>query len=310
MGGGREAQQWYGGPGHVSRPATVGGSVRSGVVGGPTGGPGYPRLVIGGVTAQHHDVAMQLISATSEPARRPLGPLVSGTLVGVTLVAGGLSLAYLAFATPLMMLVLPSGRVGPSQMAAGMVVMGMALVAPATFVAVGTSRLARTIASLRPRAGRVSTFETLVKSLPPEVVGASNVTLYDGRTIPSLLVGPFGVVVLRDAPRASVSRVSGSSWEIRTRAGWVPIENPMERATRDAERVRHWLSHDDRDFLVKTYAAVVAGDDRPLERSATCAVLKVGQLPAFIASLPVQRSLTQSRQDGILDQIREAVGGA
>jgi hypothetical protein len=253
---------------------------------------------------------MQLISATSAPVRRPVGSIVSGTLVGATLVAGGLSLAYLAVATPLLVLLLPSGRLGPSQMATGMVVMGMVLVAPTTFVAVGTSRLARTIASLRPRFGRGTTLEELAPSLPADVVGASNVTLYDGRTIPGMLIGPFGVIVLRDAPPSTVSRVSGSTWELRTRAGWAPIENPMERASRDAERVRHWLSHDDRDFLVKTYAAVMSGDDRSLERSATCAVLKPGQLPAFIASLPAQRSLTPSRLDGILEQVREAVGGA
>jgi len=253
---------------------------------------------------------MQLISTTTAPARRPIGPIVVATLVGAVLVAGGLSLAYLAFATPLLGLILPSGRLEPGQMATGMVVMAAALVAPATFVAVGTNRLAKLLASLRRRAGRQTTMEQLAASLPPDVVAASDVTLPDGRTIPGLLVGPFGVIVLREAPPSAVTRVSGSHWEVRTSQGWAPIENPLDRASRDAERVRHWLAHDDRDFLVKTYAAVIASANVSLARSATCAILTIEQVPAFITSLPAQRSLTTSRREGIVGQIREAVEGA
>ena len=253
---------------------------------------------------------MQLISAASAPPRRQFGAIVSGTLVGAILVAGGLSLAYLAFATPMLGMLLPSGRLDPGRMTAGMVVMALALIAPVTFVAVGTTRLARLLASLRSRRDQGATLDRLAPILPSDVVGASDVTLYDGRTVPVLLVGAFGVVVLRDAPRAGISRVTGSTWELRTAAGWAPTENPMERASRDADRVRQWLSHDDRDFLVKTYAAVLAPAERGLPRSASCAVLSMEQLPAFLASLPAQRSLTSSRLDGILDQIRGAVGAA
>lgn len=253
---------------------------------------------------------MRLVSTAAAPARQPIGSIVSGTLVGGTLVAGGLSLAYLAFATPLLGMLLPNGRLGPGQMATGMVVMALALVAPTTFVAVGTNRLAKLVASVRQRTSRRTALDQLAASLPPDVVGASGVTLYDGRTIPGLLVGPFGVVVVREAPSSAITRFTGSHWELRTSAGWMPIENPLERATRDAERVRHWLSHDDRDFLVKTYAAVIAPAETSLARSPSCAVLTIDQMPAFIASLPAQRSLTTSRREGILDQIRGAIKGA
>jgi hypothetical protein len=253
---------------------------------------------------------MQLISATSGPVRRPVGSIVSGTLVGAILVAGGLSLAYLVFTTPLLSMILPSGRTGPGQVVTGIVVMAMALVAPLVFVAVGTTRLARLLASLRPRPSDRSALERLADSLPADVVGASDVPLYDGRTIPALLIGPFGVIVLREAPSPSMTRINGGAWEARTRAGWIPIENPMERAVRDAERVRHWLSHDDRDFLVKTYAAVIARPGQDLARSAACAVLTSDQLPSFITSLPAQRSLTGPRLDDVLEQVREAVVAA
>lgn len=262
---------------------------------------------MGSASASPYAAVMQLISAGSAPARRPVGSIVSGTLVGATLVAGGLSLAYLALATPLLMALLPSGRLDAGAMVSGMIVMAVALVAPITFIAVGTSRLAKLIASLRPRPTHRTTLERLAATLPPEVVGASDVTLYDGRTIPALLVGPFGAIILREPPRAGVSRFSGAVWEIRTSAGWAPMENPLERAARDAERVRQWLSHDDRDFLVKTYAVVIAAAERGIARSAACAVVSAEQLPAFIASLPAQRSLSPSRLDAIADEVREAV---
>lgn len=250
---------------------------------------------------------MQLISAGSASVRRPVGAIVSGTLVGATLVAGGLSLAYLALATPLLLALLPSGRLDAGDMVTGMIVMAVALVAPIVFVAVGTTRLAKLLASLRPRPTHRTTLEQLAPTLPPEVIGASDVTLYDGRTVPALLIGPFGAIVLREAPRASVSRSNGPTWEIRTSGGWAPMENPLERASRDAERVRQWLSHDDRDFLVKTYALVIAPADRGIARSASCAVVSADRLAAFIASLPAQRSLSPSRLDAIAEQVREAV---
>jgi len=253
---------------------------------------------------------MQLITATAGTYRRPVRPIVSGTLVGATLVAGGLSLAYLAFATPMLEWLLPRGRTGPAQVIFGMVVMALALVAPLTFIAVGTNRLARLFTSLRPRESDRTALERLADSLPADVVGASDVPLGDGRNIPVLLIGPFGAIVLREAPSPSMTRVSGTAWEARTRSGWIPIENPIERASRDAERVRHWLSHDDRDFLVKTYAVVVTRHGQTLERSATCAVVSADELPGFVASLPAQRSLTGSRLADVLDQVREAVAGA
>lgn len=264
-------------------------------------------MAIGAPLSRHDDGAMQLISEASAPARRPVGRIVSATLVGAILVAGGLALAYVAFATPMFASLLPSGRLEPGQMATGMVVMATALVAPITFVAIGTNRLARLLAALRPSSARLGVLEQLVQSLSPDVTGAADVPLYDGRTIPAMLIGPFGVIVLREAPPAHLTRVSGSSWELRTPAGWAPIESPVERAARDADRVRQWLSHDDRDFLVKTYAAVIAATERSLTRSAACTILTIEQVPAFIASLPAQRSLTVSRREGILDQVREAV---
>ena len=87
-----------------------------------------------------------------------------------------------------------------------------------------------------------------------------------------LVIGPFGAAVIRELPPAAVTRVRGDNWQVRDgREGWIALENPLERATRDAERVRHWLTEDD-DFLVKVYSAVV-GPDPTIARTPDCAVL-------------------------------------
>ncbi len=82
------------------------------------------------------------------------------------------------------------------------------------------------------------------------------------------------------------------------------MENPLERATRDAERVRRWLTEDD-DYLVKVYSAVV-GPDPAIARTAACAVLTPDQLAAWIAALPAQRGLTPGRRSRVLDLVRAA----
>ena len=76
-------------------------------------------------------------------------------------------------------------------------------------------------------------------------------------------------------------------------------------AARDAERVRRWLGHDDADFVVKVYAAVV-GPAPTVDRTAGCAVLTPDQLGSWIAALPAQRSLTTGRRELILDLVRDA----
>jgi hypothetical protein len=68
---------------------------------------------------------------------------------------------------------------------------------------------------------------------------------------------------------------------------------------RDAERVRRWLAAADLEFVVRVYAALVV-DDRALQRSPTCAVISSEQIPAWIGSLPLQRTLTAGRRGRLL----------
>jgi hypothetical protein len=248
--------------------------------------------------------AMDVISPSRPQSRATLVPMMSGTVLGALFIVGGLALAYVAFATPFLGLALPSGRPDPIQIAIGITIWAVALVAPAAFVLAGASRLARNLASARGRSPRRSVALKELESLPDGITVASGLTLPDGRGLSDLVIGPFGAAVIRELPPAAVTRIQGESWQVRGARGWISLENPLERATRDAERVRHWLTADD-DYLLRVYSAVV-GPDPATERTTACAVLTPDQLAAWIAALPAQRGLTQGRHSRVLDLVRAA----
>ena len=249
---------------------------------------------------------MDVISPSRPQTRATLIPMMSGTVLGALLIVGGLALAYVAFATPFLGLALPSGRPDAIQTAIGITIWAVALVAPAGFVLAGANRLARNLASARSRAPRRSIALKELNSLPDDITVASGLTLSDGRGVSELVIGPFGAAVVRELPPSAVTRIQGDHWQVRGARGWISLENPVERATRDAERVRRWLTEDD-DFLVKVYSAVV-GPDPAIARTAGCAVLTPDQLAAWIAALPAQRGLTPGRHSRVLDLVRAAAG--
>ena len=97
------------------------------------------------------------------------------------------------------------------------------------------------------------------------------------------------------------------SWEVRVGNGYIrTIENPLERAAHDAERVRAWLSPDDADYILKVYAAVV-GTDPKVERSPSVAMIAPSQVAEWLSSLPPQKSLDKGRRDRIVKEIRAAL---
>ena len=63
--------------------------------------------------------------------------------------------------------------------------------------------------------------------------------------------------------------------------------------------MRRWLADDDRDYLVRVYAAVIA-EDPTIARTPPCAVIREAQLEPWLRSLPVQRSLSQARRDQLV----------
>jgi hypothetical protein len=250
--------------------------------------------------------AMQSITSP-RPRRRP-GSLLVGCVVGMSLVAAGLGIAYVAIETPLVSTLVPASRSGSSRMMIALMVWTLGLVAGAALFVAGTNRLAVMVADVRSRSRsrRGSPVLRALAALPADVVVATGVVPNDGRPIPELVIGPFGVAVVHEMGKGDRIRRVGRSWEARTAQGWVPTEHPLDRAARDAERVRHWLTHGDLDFVVRIHAALVT-PDASMPRSPLCAVITVDQIPAWVAALPRQRSLNAGRRQRLVARVREAV---
>jgi hypothetical protein len=244
------------------------------------------------------------VITSGRSARPPIGAVFVGAVVGSFLLAGGLFLGWLLFATPVLSGLSPSGgRAGATQMAIGAAVWGFALVAPASFAIVGAIRLgliARAV-SAKPPARATN---RLVAVIGDEHTCANDVRLPDGRVVRNLILGPFGLAVLSELPPARAMRHEGNSWEVRGGNGrWRHFENPLERTARDAERVRRWIAATERDFLVKVYAAVIT-DDPTVARTAACAAVTAEQIPAWLSSLPPSRALTEDRRADLVEEIR------
>jgi hypothetical protein len=251
---------------------------------------------------------MQVIASSRAPRPSRLLPaLVMGAAVGFVLLGGGILLAYLTLGTSFLGQFTPSGRANTTQLVTGAVAWSFALTAPALFAIVGLMRLVGVVelaSAVRPKRGPTSSLAT---TLSDEYVVAQRVPLPDGRSVPALVIGPFGVAVVEELPPLAAVRRNSSAWEVRTSDGrWRAMEHPLDRASRDAERVRRWLEQDDRDHVVKVYAVIVAPDGA-LERSSMCAVVSPEQLGGWVGSLPPQRSLTASRRERLVEVVRGAV---
>ena len=279
--------QWYVGPGRAGPPGErntahgdaalrpVTDRMRSGAVQGAWWAErpirAYPPRGIRTVRGRAHDVDMQL-TTTAVPNRDSRDSVMGGTFVGTLLVLGGLWLAYVAWSTPILAAIAAAMRPGSTTAEPGLPMFALALAVPATFVVVGTNRLARTAGAIRRtwhgRGDRLS------RIVPADIVIARGVTLDDGRPGPTLLVGPFGLVAALETK--------------------VVIAEDLEWAIKDADRVRHWLTQNDQDFVVRVHAVVI-GQPAGVDRVPGCALITVEQLPAWLESLPHQRSLSEAR---------------
>jgi hypothetical protein len=246
---------------------------------------------------------MQVIAASSPTSRTSRIAVLRSAVAAVLLIVVGAMLAYVCVATPIMGTFVPNGRPSAMQAAIGILAWGFAIVVPSGLLLIGVAKVLGTLESLSAMRPDALT-PRLARALGPDHLAATNLLIPGGRRIHELVLGPFGIVVLGDVPPPSVSRHVGSRWEVRgARGRWIPIEAPLDRAARDAERTRGWLATDDRDFLVRVYAAIVSDDER-IERTSTCAVVRTGELAAWLEALPPQRGLTPSRRERLVELIQ------
>lgn len=241
--------------------------------------------------------------STAPRAAPPFGRLIGVTLLGFVLVGAGLAMAYLTIATPLASELAPGASATRGPIGIGFGIWSFSLIAGGALLAAGTNRLAWIVASLKAGNRRGGPATRVLGSSSPDLAVACNVIAGDGRPIPELVIGPFGAAVIHELPAASRVRHGPAGWETRTAGGWEPIDDPLDAAMRDAERVRRWLAGADLEFVVRVYAALVVSD-RVLQRSPTCAVIAAGQIPSWVASLPRQRTLTAGRRARLLGMAR------
>lgn len=247
---------------------------------------------------------MQVVAARNSISLVERIAVARSVAAAVLLLVAGIALAWLCLGTQLVMGFIPYGRPSTLQVLAGILVWGFAILLPAAFIIMGLARTASildTLAATRPR--RVT--QHLARALGSDHLAATDLVLPGGRRVHELVLGPFGIVVLGDVPPRSATRHVGIRWEIRDDRGrWIPVEDPVQRASRDAERVRGWLAADDRDFLVRVYAAIVT-DETDVERSPSCAVIATRELAAWLEALPAQRGLTAERRTHLTEMVRD-----
>jgi hypothetical protein len=248
---------------------------------------------------------MQVITSRRGRRVRPavFASVLGSGVVGATLIVTGVVLGWLVFATPVLQTFQAPLRATTSQTVVSIAAWIIALVLPVACVIVGCLRIdmtTKTMAGLRPRKPLLANDRKLLGN---DYRVATDVMLPDGRSVPELVIGPHGVALLEIAPPARYTRHTDGRWEILLDTGrWTPLESPIERVSRDADRIRRWLTTDDRDFLVKVYGALVT-TETDLPRTPNCAVITREQAAEWVASLPPQRSLTSGRLEAVVAQI-------
>ena len=253
---------------------------------------------------------MQVIASQRPVAGRPSRfSILMSFAVGTIFVAGAAWVVYAVFGLGFLERFVPNGRATTFQLVAGGLAWTFALTAPPAFGLVGLSRLVVAIERARGRRPRITPAVRLARAIGDDHVVATNLRIPDGsRVVPELVVGPFGAAVVEELPPAAAVMSRGvRSWEVRSGDGRVrTIENPLERATHDADRVRAWLAGEETDHVVKVYSAVVGTDPR-VERTASCAVIAPDQVADWLTSLAPQPSLDAGRRDRIVRMIRAAL---
>lgn len=253
--------------------------------------------------------AMQVIASERPTRRLRRGALIRTFVVGGFLLVSASVLAWLVFGTGLLTQFTPSGRATTTQLVAGALAWTFGLTAPAAFAVIGLFRVTSAVEGIAATRPRVTPAYRLRREIADDHAIATGVRLPDGsRVVPEIVIGPFGAAIIEELPPAGAVVGRGPrSWDVRLADGKVHmIDHPLERATRDAERVRTWLGSDDSDHVVKVYAAVV-GIDPLVTRTPSCAYIRPDQVGAWLASLPPQRSFDADRRERVIRLVRASI---
>jgi hypothetical protein len=168
--------------------------------------------------------------------------MIAAAGIGAVFVGLGLATAYVVLTTPLVLWVsrLGQGRLGS---VGGGLVWALAFLVPGSMVVFGVTRLIsafETLIALRPP--RPAPVASVADKLPDDYALVERVRLPDRRVVPEVVVGPAGLLIVEELPPREASRHRGPYWEVRLPTGrWRPIENPVDRAARDAARLKNWL---------------------------------------------------------------------
>ena len=253
---------------------------------------------------------MQVLASNHARAGLPSRVGVATALfVGTTLVALSGVLLYLVFGENFVERFMPSARPTTYELVAGALAWTFALTAPAGFGLVGVARLVTAYDRWRARRPRITPALRLRRAIGDDHVVATNVRLPDGsRALPEVVIGPFGAAIIEELPPPGAVLSRGvRSWEVRVGNGQIrTIENPLERAAHDADRVRAWLAPEDADHVIKVYAAVV-GQDPKVERTASVAMIAPAQVAEWLSTLPPQKSLDTGRREKLVKTVRGAL---
>jgi len=255
-------------------------------------------------------LVMQILASPRAMAGRPSRfAFYTALFAGTIFTAVGVALLYIVFGGAFMTRFMPTGRPSTYDLVVGALAWTFALTAPAGFGLVGMARLATAYDRWRARRPRVTPAVKLRRAIGDDHIVATSVRLPVGnRLLPELVIGPFGAAVIEELPPSGAVMSRGvRTWEVRVGNGYIrTIENPLDRATHDAEIVRSWLSPEDADHVIKVYAAVVGTDDK-VERSPACAYIQPSQVAEWLSSLPPQRSFDAGRRDRLVKEIRSAL---
>ncbi len=284
------------------------------VRGGPDGplvrlaNAGWSEVGMAAARVPAHHRSMEVIRARDRrpPTERALAV---ARLIGALYVAAGLWTAWLTLTTPFAAVLAAHGGAFAGGSAAPALGWLTALTLPALCLLVGSHRILEYRALPDPFAARRDPLGALRSGLDADHVAVHDLVLPGGRLISRLIVGPEGIVVFGELPGAKATRRVDGHWEGRIDGDhWIAIEDPLQQTARDAEAVRRWLAAGEHGFVVKVYAALIAGGQDPVERNATTAVVRRAEIPAFLASLPPHRTFSSARRSQVIERIRASLG--